>query len=69
MRRQKLIMKNIIKMSLVVLGIVSATIVSSSNLSAKYDKDMPTGYCDPSSDSVCGVTAGGFTARGMFIVN
>ena len=56
-------------MSLVVLGIVSATIVSSSNLSAKYDKDMPTGYCDPSSDSVCGVTAGGFTARGMFIVN
>ncbi|MFC0342846.1 hypothetical protein [Epilithonimonas hispanica] len=62
-------MKNIIKMSLVALGIVSATIVSSSSLLAKQAPVADGGHCDSRVDEVCGTTAGGFTAKGYFITN
>ncbi|MCZ2085061.1 MAG: hypothetical protein LC112_12405 [Flavobacteriales bacterium] len=55
-------------MSLVALGIVSATIVSSSELSAKQAPEAG-GYCNPTTDTVCGVTSGGFTAKGYFVTN
>ncbi|ROI14464.1 hypothetical protein [Epilithonimonas hominis] len=61
-------MKNIIKLSLVALGIVTATIASSSKLLANVPPDGG-GYCNPTTETVCGVTSGGFTAKGFFVTN
>lgn len=60
-------MKNLIKISLVALGIISATLMSSSNLLAKQDPESIKGYCNPSTDTVCGVSPAGFIARGFYV--
>lgn len=69
--QKKNIMKNLIKLSLVALGIISATLVSTSNLFAHQDSDSdlspPAGYCDTSTNTVCGVSAGGFKAIGFYV--
>lgn len=59
----------IMKISLVTLGIISATIVSSSSLLSKQAPVADVGHCDSRVDAVCGTTADGFTAKGYFITN
>lgn len=63
-------MNHLITLSLVALGVVSAILLTSSNLFAQnsdlIDSSRPTGYCHPA-DAVCGTTDAGFNARGIYI--
>lgn len=65
------IMKNVLKLGLMVCGFVLATVASSSNVFAKGGPGTTTldpsegGSCQPPKDTICG-HSGDFTAYGNF---
>ncbi|MDR2205383.1 MAG: hypothetical protein LBE36_04430 [Flavobacteriaceae bacterium] len=61
-------MKELFKISLAFVGIVSATIATSSNLKANDTGKVAGGYCR-NTTATCGRTAGGTTVYGTWTEN